>query len=153
MEHGYGGSGYVLCAWNGSDVVSLNGSYVQSVTRSGANYCCWTPDTNDPRATLNPATDTERRLLVLRRHFRCQYQPGEPRRMALSIAWRSTVWIGMVMDRGGRSQTLDVLNATTGQSELNGGPVAVSNFVNGTWVVFYFTGMLPCRLPIPIRMP
>ena len=139
-EHGYGGSGYVLCAWNGSDVVSLNGSYVQSVTPSGANYCCWTPDTNDPRATLNPATDT--------RSAACWFSGGtfdvninlvNPNDGVVHcMAVYCLDWDGY--GSGGRSQTLDVLNATTGQSELNGGPVAVSNFVNGTWVVFYFTG-------------
>ena len=37
-------------------------------------------------------------------------------------------------------ETLDLLNPSTGLSELTGGPVSLSNFSNGTWVVFYFTG-------------
>ena len=43
-------------------------------------------------------------------------------------------------DPAGRTQTLDLLNPSTGLSELTGGPVMLSGYNNGTWVVFYFTG-------------
>ena len=120
----YGSNGYVLCDWNGSDVVSLNGSSVQSVTPISAGYYVWASNTNEPRATLNPATNT--------RSAACWYSGGtfdvnidlvNPNDGVVhSMAVYCLDWDDW---GGGRSQTLDVLNAATGQSELNGGPVAV----------------------------
>ena len=52
-------------------------------------------------------------------------------------AWPSIAWTGITSVV---RETLDLLNPATGQSELTGGPVSVSNFSNGIWVVFHFTG-------------
>ena len=57
----------MLCAWtanaapqtgNTSDVVSLTGSYVQSVTPSNDMTWCWATNQSDARDTINPATGT-----------------------------------------------------------------------------------------------
>ena len=46
----------------------------------------------------------------------------------------------------GRTENVDLLNPSTGLSELTNGPVALSNFQNGTWVIFYFTGNVELKV-------
>ena len=135
----YGSGGYVLCAWNSNytDVVSLTGSYVQSVTPTGQGNCCWAANQSDVRDTINPATGT--------RNAACWYTTGSEDCLVTlntpgdGILHRMAVYC-LDWDSAGRSQTIDLLNPSTGLSELNNGPVPVSNFQNGVWVVFYFTG-------------
>ena len=62
---------------------------------------------------------------------------GESQRRPLPIAWPCTAWIGI---RRTVAETIDMLNPSTGLSELTGGPVSLTSFSNGTWVVFYFMG-------------
>ena len=47
---------------------------------------------------------------------------------------------------GGRTETIDLLNPSNGLSELSNGPVSLSNFGNGIWVVFYFTGNVELKV-------
>ena len=147
----YGNDGYVLCAWNegtgntGIDVVSLNGSSVQSVTPSGQTdyyggpgYC----PTSNPDAPINPQTGT--------RNYACWYSgttetaqialatpnDGQPHRMAV-YCWD---W------NGGQSMYVNLLNPVSGQSELSGGEFTLANFTNGTWVVFTYQGNVELQL-------
>jgi len=141
----YGSRGYVLCAWNSNstDVVNLmpgTGGYVASVTPTGNSNYCWAANQSDARATINPATGT--------RDAACWYNnfdalvtlnnpnDGITHRMAVyCLDWDST----------SRSQYLDLINPTTGLSELPN-PIAVTNFHNGVWVLFNFTGNVKLRL-------
>ena len=95
----YGSMGYVLCAWNnGTDVVSLSGSYVSSVTPVGQSDDLWA---GAPKRTRRPSTrrpDTSAAA--------CWFNiPTSPCRScsiipmtASRIAWRSTAWIGTKKD-------------------------------------------------------
>ena len=134
----YGSDGYVLCAWNnGTDVVSLTGSYVQSVTPSG-QYDYFYNTTTNSIAPINPQTGTRAESCWMNRSTQsysalvtlANPNDGIIHRMAV-YCWD---W------NGGRTQTIDMQNPSTGLSELPGGPVSLSNYTNGTWVVFYFTG-------------
>ena len=144
--YNYGGNGYVLCAWNaGMDVVNLTGSYVQSVTPSGQSNWCWAANQSDIRAPINPATGT--------RNAACWYSGGSYDALITlvnpndGITHRMAVYC-LDWDNygGGRSETLNLLNPSTGQSELSGGPVSLSNFRNGVWVIFSFTGNVELQI-------
>ena len=133
----YGSNGYVLCAWNGgTDVVNLTGSYVKSVTPTTQNNYSWGAST-DPRAAINPATGT--------RDAACWFSGGYFNALVTlnnpndGLLHRLAVYC-LDWDNEGRTETFDLRNPYTGTSELSGGPVSLSNFSNGIWVVFYFTG-------------
>ena len=147
----YGSQGYVLCAWtanatpptgNTSDVVSLSGSFVSSVTPSNEYTWCWANNQSDVRALINPGTGTRDAST-----WNTSWGAGDTTFDALvtlnnpndglvhSMAVYCLDW-----DSSGRTQTLDILNPSSGLSELSGGPVALSSFSNGTWVVFHFMG-------------
>ena len=65
----YGNNGYELCAWNwGTDVVSLTGSYVQSVTPSSQSNYCWGPTSRMCATHQSGDRHAQRRVLVLRRY-------------------------------------------------------------------------------------
>ena len=138
----YGSDGYVICAANnGTDVVSLTGSYVQSVTPSGqTDY--WYCTTTNTVAPIDPQTGirneacwysgtTENVLVNL-----VNPNDGITHRMAV-YCWD---W------NGGQSMYVNLLNPSTGLSELPGGALTLANFTTGTWVVFYFTGNVELQL-------
>ena len=135
----YGSNGYVLCDWNGADIYNLTGSYVQSVTPTGQYPWCWAAaDQSDPRATINPATGTHSGA--------CWASSGAAFDVLVTLVnpndgvqHRMAVYCLDWDHYGPRSETLDLLDPSTGLTKLTGGPVTLSNF-NGTWVVFYFTG-------------
>ena len=143
----YGNDGYVLCAWNNdnSDVVSLNGSYVQSVTPINYSgyymaYCDSPANQTDPRTLINPATGTR-----AAGEWYCNGgYPGSFCDIAVTLAnpndgllHRMAVYCWYIW---GGTETFDMLNPSTDQSELIGGPISLPNVQNGVWVVCYFTG-------------
>ena len=134
----YGSKGYVLCAWNsGTDVSSLSGSYVSSVTPSGQTGYCWGTGQPSSSATINPSTDT--------RNAACWYtSTNESVSIVLTnpndgVAHKMAVYC-LDWDNSGRTQTVDVQNPWTSTTLLSGGAVAMSSFNNGTWLVFTFYG-------------
>ena len=120
----YGGNGYVLCGWNAdtTDVVSLTGSYVQSVTPSNQSNYCWATNQTDPRAAINPATGT--------RNAGCWYTSAQSTFDVLvtlnnpndGLLHRMAVYC-LDWNELARTQTIDLQNPSTGLSELTGGPV------------------------------
>ena len=80
-DYVYGSQGYLLCDWNnGTDVSSLSGSYVQSVSPSSQIIYYWNTST-DPRATINPATGTRAAACWYSAStFYCTVTFGEPER-------------------------------------------------------------------------
>ena len=123
--------------------MNLTGSYVQSVTPSGESKAfAWT--STNPIDIINPATDT--------RADGCWYVPGSSYYnvdITLvnpndGITHRMCVYCED--NTGGRTQTLNILNPSTGLSILSGGAINVTNFTNGIWYDFSFQGNIELQV-------
>ena len=125
----YGGMGYVLCAWNnGTDVVSLSGSYVSSVTPS--TVATATGRQHHDR-TRRPST----RRLIPAAAACWYYDPDFSVQIALDnpddgVAHRMAVYC-LDWDNEDESSTIDLENPSTGTSLLSRRPGHGVEFSNG----------------------
>ena len=140
----YGSMGYVLCAWNNfTDLVSLNGSYVSSVTPNGQSDFWWAGASQANSAPINPATNTRAAACwYTSSNFTAQIALNNPND---GVAHRVAVYC-LDWDNAGRIETVDLENPSTGTSLLSGGPVTVSSFSNGKWVVFTCYGNVMLKM-------
>ena len=138
----YGSSGYVLCAWNAEHGCrQLDRQLCAECDAQRQSNYCWATNVSDTRATINPATGTRNAACWYSNvgagaSFDCTVTLVNP---TDGILHRLAVYC-LDWTASGRTQTLDLLDPVTGHSKLNGGPVALTNFSNGVWVDFYFTG-------------
>jgi len=133
----YGHNGYVLCGWNGAEVMDLNrGSrYVQSVDATGATSSTWPlSDAGDARALVNPSSSD--------RSAAC-WQQGDRYNITLANASDNTIHTVRLYcldyDSQQRVMVIDAVRPDTGVSIMRQ-PVTVKDFSAGVWVAFTFKG-------------
>jgi prepilin-type N-terminal cleavage/methylation domain-containing protein/prepilin-type processing-associated H-X9-DG protein len=138
----YGGKGYVLCQWGGTDIINLSNGYVSSVVPSAgnANYNWQNPPTTDARAVINPATNTR----AAGTWYTASNGGNFTTTITLNDPTDTTVHMLHVYmldwdNYNSRAISLDVRGGT-GTTSLIGGPVAWTMAQQGRWFNFRFRG-------------
>ncbi len=137
----YGSKGYVLCIWGGTDITNLSSGYVSSVVPSAGNasYNWASAPQADPRAVINPATNT--------RAASTWYSAANGGNFTLTVTLTDPTDTSVHMmhlymldwDNNGRAISLDVRGGT-GTTSLLGAPATWTCANQGRWFNFRFRG-------------